>query len=680
MFAQTYQEENITPATLYADDLERSEDMKLRDKIAALVVKQAQAGLKYKENRVKEWNENINLYANVKSAEVGDGRFDYPLPVMSGFIDTSMSNIKDEPVLEFDHVSFADKKRAKKVTAAWQFYSSPSQMDWATVDLDVKKIAHFTGIGIYKTYFESDPEFKGYLEAVDPFDYIPEPLGVGDLWKHKCGFQDNIFRSKWELEAGKHYNEAQVKKLIAVCGDKDAKLNKMEHRAKLNRFMAMGLKYDAYVDYESGSNYRLTEGFTTYEGKLWYVFMDLQTGIWVRIEPLKEVFKSNKPMFVGWQTHRDAFNFLSKAPADDIRPIAYAMKRVFNEAMYNINKRNSGSRAYDPEIFEEPDLLQWRPDGLTPATVPAGKSISNGIYEFKTEDNTAITVNLINFLDNFVGQKTGITPSTQGQSQSDIKVGVYFGDLQRVAARFGLTNKYYAKAWHDLGYLFSWGLWEHMGEKLLVKVIGEDGNGWQEEITKDDAAPDFSVIVRGGSADLQADELKKKTKNDSLQNMANSPLYGRLLNPRLVVEESLRNGGWEEEAIKRFMDLNSLGDEDSLINAAQAIQDVLEGKEPRIYRKATLAFLSKIEDFLAGKEIELDKEVKMFAYFNKMQPIVARNMARRAKFGGPTMVLPGMFPQAQPQPGMDPMKPGGSPSDRSNDITRVLNANPNPTQ
>jgi len=662
---KTDQPNNAT--SLYADDAERSEELKTRDSIAALCVKQAQASLKYKERRVQDWNENINLYDGVKAKETADGRFDYPLPIMSGFIDTSMSNIKDEPIIEYDHVSFADKKRAKKVTAAWRFYSSPSQMDWATVDLDVKKIAHFTGVGIYKMFFESDPGFNGYLEAIDPFDYLPEPLGGGDLWKHNCGFQDNIFRSKYELENSKHYNAEQVKRLIAACASTDtSKLNKLEHRAKLNRFAAMGLKYDAVADYQGDNNYRLTEGFTTYQGKKWYVFMDLQTGIWVRIEPLKEVFKSNKPMFVGWQTHRDAFNFLSKAPADDIRPIAIGMRRIFNEAMYNINKRNSGSRAYDPEIFEEPELLQWRPDGLVPATVPAGKAISSGIYEFKTEDNTAITVNLMNFLDNFVGQKTGITPGTQGQSPNDIKVGVYFGDLQRVAARFGLTNKYYAKAWHDLGYLFAWGLWEHMPQELMVKVIGEEGVEW-EELLKEDTEPDFAIIVRGGSSELQADELKKKTKADSLGAMANSPLYGRLLNPRLVAEETLRNGGWDEETIKRFMDLNNLGDEDSLINAAQAIQDVLEGKEPRMYRKATLAFLSKIEDFLATQELDLDKEVKLFAYFNKMQPIVVRNMTRRAMNGGPTLVLPGMFPNNVPTPGMGaperptPPTPGGNP-------------------
>ena len=90
--------------------------------------------------------------------------------------------------------------------------------------------------------------------------------------------------------------------------------------------------------------------------------------------------------------------------------MADALGVLINQALDNIQKRNWGMRAYDKNIFDNPKMLEWRPDGLIPADSKDG-NISNGIYQIQTPDTGTLTLNLVEFFDGFIGQKTGITPS-----------------------------------------------------------------------------------------------------------------------------------------------------------------------------------------------------------------------------------------------------------------------------
>jgi len=620
------------------------------------------------------WLEIERTYNGEKDAYLPVGRSDYPLPTLSGYVDTLHSKIDDEPVIEYEHQTLADKKRAKKMTSAWRYYAGPEKANWAAEDRAGKKMAIMTGRAIYITYCESDPEFAHYFELIDSYDYVAEALAGGDISKHRCGFYDNIFRSKWELEGATHYDQEQVKKLVAACSDKDAKRNTLLHRQKINRLVSVGLSPESYSDYTGDSLYRLTQGFTTYEGKMYWIVMDMATGVWVKCDEIKEVFKSGRHPFVSWATHYDKFNFWSKSPAEDVMPVARAIRDLFDEGMYNVKKRNSGQRAYDPEVFDEPELLEWRPDGLVPANVMPGKSVSSGVYEFKTEDNTAIIVNLINFADNFTGQKTGITAGAQGQSDKDVKVGVYYGDLQQVADRIGLTNKYYVDMWRQAGDLFAWGIWEHFPSKLMIKVVGEHGVDW-EELKKEDTDPDFAVIPKSGKAELEANEFKKRQRIESLTSVLMDPRFAAFINPVMAIQQKLRAGEWDEEDIRALMDTSTIGDEDSLINASQAIENILEGIEPRIYRKASVAFLKKIKDFMDTQELDIKTERRFLEYFEVMAPIVAENMARKAALGGPqVMAPPGMQPGMQPSQPPVPGTPAGTAS-MSQDTTSMMQGN-----
>ena len=662
---------------------ERTEPETLRDNISSQAYQQLDAGLKHKQPRVEVWNKANDLYHNKKEPAMV-GRFNVPLPIVSGYVDTLHAKLDDSPYLEFQMMARADSRRTKKIGAAWAIDSSSSRANWKKKDRAARKIAIMTGRGNYKIFAENDPTYKHYLEVVDSYDLVTDPIGGSNLEDHRFVFQDNIFRSKDDLEGGKQYNKEQVKKLSLAMGNEGFAKNEVSFRNKLNKFFALGIDDNNLKDYDGVQLFRLTEGMTIWKGERWYILFEPTTKIWVRCEKMKDVFEARvtdwlkrmgvtRPPLLPWvsfATHEDPFVFWSKAPVEDIIPIAVSMKVIFNQALYNINKRNAGQRAYDPAIFKRPDLLEYRPDGLTPGNATdAGKNLSQGIYEFRTEDNTAITVNLMNFLDNFLGQKTGITASAQGAADKDAKVGVYYGDLQQVADRLGLYNKSYHEAWEQLGIRYIRDLWENFSEKILVRWIGGDGVQF-DELREEDIDPELVAIVKGGNIEAEQNALKQKQKTDTLTKISANPRLAALINPQWELEQSLRDGGYEEEDIRQATDLMTFGSQEELSVAEQAIQDIKEGKEPEFYYGATTAFMQKLVNFATKKRnyitfAQYDTIMK-FAYSHRQ--IATENMLRLAEFMQLKSIMartPGTEMVEGPR-GAVPNTPGGTASRSQN--------------
>lgn len=608
-------------------------DKSLADKLTAIACKMVRTCVNFRQPRLDEVEKNFTLYANKKEPAL-KGRFNVPIPIVGGFVDTLMAKIDDPPKIAFGQNDEADFKKAKKVTAAWDRESQSKVLKLARKDRNSKKYAALTGRAVLKYYADSFPDYAPHLEITDLYDFIFEPMGGSDLDNHLFCGQMNIFRSDFDLDEGVKngiYDPLQTRLLKTRILSNESKKNEDIYRNKQRRMREIGLDIDTH-NYIGENVFNLTELCLTYNGKRYYLFFDYTTATWVRAEELKTIFKSNLYPYISWATHEDEYNFLSKAPADDIRPIAESMKIVFNQALDNLQKRNWGQKAYDKDIFPNPEQLEWRPNGLITAETNDKRPIASGIYEFQTPDNTTITVNLMNYLDNFLGQKTGITPSAQGVTDKDAKVGIYFGDLQQTADRLGLYNKMYAEAWSDLGARYLWGLREHMREGMLVKLIGADGIEW-DELNKKDLNPtkEFEIIVKGGNAEEQIDEIKKKTKQESLSAIITNPLYARTLSPRWVVENVLRNGGWEDQDIKVALDLQNEGNQEILSEAAQAIQDILEGKAPGLNRQANAAFVQKIVDFATDNNVSMPVYTMLMQYAKAHLQIAMENTARKAR-------------------------------------------------
>jgi len=605
------------------------------------------AGLDYRHQREAAWKLAEDQYFN-KQVKSLKQRYNVPVPTVPGFVETLLSKIDDPPTLKYEEAEDADYKAVQKANAFREVESKKEDYDWDMLDLDGKKQAILYGRAIAKFFSQSKPEYKSNLELVDVYDFIADPIGGGNLEKHRFVMNDNLFKSKEDLKQGVEnlgYDASAVEKIINSTSQDKIVDNDNQYKSKQSRMMALGIDGITF-NYAGQALYKFVEAGTTWNGVRYYVLFNNELGVAVKCIPLKKVFKSNLWWFSSWATHRDTFNFWSKAPVDDIVPLAEMIRVLVNQELDNRQKKNWGQRAYDPDMFPNPAELQWRPDGLV--AVKSGstvtRSIEQGVYQFETPELNG-TINLVQYIDNVIGQKSGVTADTQGQSDED-KVGIYYGNLQQVADRLGLYNKSYKKFWQAIGRRYVWGLFEHLRSPMAVRIIGEEGAEW-DEIKRIEINPDWNIKVEGGNAELAADEIKKKRLQDIMAQLLPDELA--ILSPRWRAEQKLRAIGVEEDDIRMAFDIQNEGNREILAEASQLIQDCLAGKPYKLNRGANTAFIQKIIDYATDTDLPDQEYMKLMQIAEEHLPIAEENMARKAvQMMAQQGTMPG--PEALPAP------------------------------
>lgn len=628
------------------------------ERLIGIAPKQYDACVKYRQPKLDQILKAEELYYN-RTQKTLSGRFNIPLPIVSGFIDTLISKIDDEITINFDHTEEADKIKARKVAAAWKYDSAPTRGMWAIKDILVKKLAIFSGRGIYKIFSESDPVYKNHLEIVDLFDFIFEPSGGWNLENHLYCGQENIFRTKKQLKDGVAsglYDSEQVTRLFgAVTTDEYKRTNEM-YLNSLKRRAAAGL------DTSDANNYVGQELFAMVEfnmvdpvsGERYYLFFEPRAHVWIRCAKLEEI--TGKPekgdparyMFKSWATHYDAWNFLSKAPVDDIIPVAIALKTITNFMFDDMNKRLWGQRLFDPEMVTDPSQLEWdRPDKLVSIYVPNAKKLSDAVYEIPTGDKSSVTINLIDYFRGFIGNESAVNEQAKGNSDEKV-LGIAKINEGEMADRLGLYNKSYCQCDAELGQAYLAGLKMCMTEKMLVRMIGTEGTE-AAEITREDlnfsSMPD--IRISGGQSEARKNQQMQERKTAALEQAAT--LAPDTLNKKALTEAILMNGGWTPDEIAPMMDVSADGDEDQSVRASQAIQDAIAKKPLQLYQGATTRFIDKIIKFATDKQIDPRIKVVLMSYGLAHKEIVISNMARLAMIKNMTAQAAPVAPGA-PQP------------------------------
>lgn len=578
----------------------------LKNKLTKVACKQLATGTKFKQPRMREIQESLDLY-NGKVKPALRGRSNIPIPVMSGFIDTLRSEIDDPINITFKGQEDSDVRKARKVQAAFDFDTKDTKGDWNSHDLDQKTCAAFSGVGIAKVYCKKDP-YEARNDTVLWTDFITEPKGGAYLKNHKFHGQTNIPRTKAELKNNKYYDQTQVKKLISRTNDSDFQKNDEITQGKADLASSLGLDEESY-NYVGQPTFILTEWIMQWNGKLYYLFFDYTTGTWIRAELLKDIFSNNQSPFEAWQTHRFPSMFWTKAPADDVKPLCYSMHRLFNLAIDAKKKGIWGQRAYDPKVIPDPSQLEWRPDGLVEATTEEGQPISNGIFEFRSPSGEVSgTINLIEWIKGFGGRETGITPSSQGATEKDKKVGIYYGDLQMVANRMKLYNTSYKNFQSKIGSRYVSGLKDTITGKRMVRILGD--SGWQDvELVKDDLDIEFDIVPSSSREEAEQDQLKRKSKAEALFIIEKSPRLNANIGSQWSTEQILRNAGYSEDEIKIAMDVQSEGSRDSIVMAAEENQKIRDGEVPPANRQATTAHLQRHIDFSDKVAMEMEEDI-----------------------------------------------------------------------
>ena len=631
----------------------------LKEIISAQAVKEMDSDCKFKQPRMDDVKKNEDLYAN-KPEPALPGQFSIPLPIMGGFVDTLVSELNQPVRVTFGKTEMGDLQKAERATAGWEYDSSPTRGAWNIKDLRGKKLASMSGRAIYNIFAESEPVYKSYLRNVHHYNFYIDPRGGADIEAAQHLGELNLFKTEYDLKQGgmsQHYDKDQVTKLLNALTPELLKKGGDTYNNIANAFRSVGLNPEMMAA-PSGKMAAMVQHYTTYEGVRYYVLFEPITKIWVRIERLDKIFtrrKKPKWPYKSWATHDDPANFWSKAPADDVRPVAISMKEAFDQSFNELLQRIRGKRAVDPNYFPNRAELEDFTTRFVEAKVPAGKNLRDGFVEFTTPDNTAVTINIMQFLDSFLGQKTGVTPGSQGQAQED-KVGIYYGNIQQVARRMNLYSDFYKQCYAELGEAWLDGAQEHMKGKISVRILG--ANGYESaEITRTDIQfdTDPDINIQGGADDKTLNQELNTKKETALARAMQNPVILQQYNPKWIAEQNVIIAGWDPEEVKRALDTDTYGDQKVIAAAYAAISLIEEGEEPMKNRRANPAFLQTISDYLDDHP-ELDDATynKILDYWQMHVEIALQNEVRK-KMAAPAPGMPGapgMMPAGAAPAGM----------------------------
>lgn len=613
----------------------------IADAIALIAKKQLDTSRNFKQPRMLEILDNEDVY-NFKLRPALQGRLNVPFDgvVLSGFVDTWVAQNNRKVVMEFEDPQGANVKGAKKIRAAW--YRDEKKMRLKAKKLALKHLAAISGRGIAKYYAESDPKYCPYLQIIDHLDFHCEPNGGGYLNDHYFRWQENIFRSEEELVSGSEgdnpwYDPKQVESLKSAYSAPDFKRNADTFKNKSNRYMSLGLDMESNNYIGGGTLYNLVEGDTYYKNTLYHMIWDQNTGIWLRCVPLIEDFGSNLTPFLSFAAPKaDPFNFWNRGPADQIKPVAEAVRLNLNEILNNNRKRNWDMKAVDMNMFPDLRKLDWKQDGVVHANVPLNASIQQGIYRFETPELSG-ALNLNAYLNNLAGEKLGISAQTQGDAQED-KVGIYQGNEMQIGKRMRLSADAEEEFHEDLGIRFDWGLWDHAKESDMVRMISADGVGW-EKVTKDDMDPEYVVIVNTSEGDKVQNDQVMRVQLETLMSVEKDANQMALINLKAHLEEKYKLAGFSDEKIYRLLNTKSDSSDEKLSDAKKNIELILEGKDPGMYWGADTGYLQYISDWLLekGGDIKPEVKAKIEAYFEEHVPVSMKN-AEQEQFRQETML------------------------------------------
>ena len=577
------------------------------------------------------------------------GRSNFPFPVLAKYVDELQGRLDELPAFRIGPEGRNSKILvAQKIQAAIEKFKRPTLGDWARQDRMGRTFSIFSGYCAFDFYTEVD-ERKGFLgraRPIDHNDFVFDFLGGNDLEAHRGVGEFPIIRTEGDLnervEMGL-YDKRAVAKLLTSTSDTRVAANRTALLGRYARYKALGIDIEN-TDTKGSKVFALAQMQITLpnvppqfakKGNRFLITFDYQTKIPVRFEYLEDVYTAARGMYSIdlYQTHETPNSVMCKAPVDDIYAVAEGMRLKVNQLFDASTKELWGQTIADPNFFPDMSQLEWRrPDQIIVGRAYQGKPISDGIHKIESSFNYDGNVNFIKYLDGFLAGVVGINPNDV--SEETKRVGVMFGQLQKTAARLGVQNKSYAEMWSRGILRILFGMKDNMTEPMMVKLIGTKGAEWAELAREELEDPeDYEIIVEGSTVEAELNEAMKQSRQKALSAIEGNPDLMKEVSPRWLVEEILKTGRFEDEAVRRALDSKNYGSEESIARADLAIEQILKGKEPRKYQGADLAFVSYIYDYamrLGDDDQYTAKErVKILEYGESHMPIVIRNQAQK---------------------------------------------------
>lgn len=591
------------------------------DKISAQAIDEINQARTYKNGKVKYWQENEELYYNTKQ-ESDDNRANVSLGRMQEFVHTLLSKIDNPLVFNFTKTKPSQYARVELINALKRF--DAERGFWDLKDIVGKKQAIMYGRAIYAYHASSDNGYESNLENVDVYDFLIDPACGGiDLENAFYLGRWGVIKSVSDLKAGvkaKIYNKDAVGRLIEGGGNSN-EFNQEETNKQSRSYAQNTL---GQKEITNNNKFKLWEWFTTYEGERYYLLMD-NGGCWIRCEKLSDMFSNNLWPFWSWACFPDLTEFWTPSYCDYARELFIAQNISLNQMLDNAEAVNKPMRAIDVGAITDQSKLKYRKDGIIP--VKSGVDINRAYQTIVTPSiNTPIQV--FDILDRIQEKASGVTAGAKGMADEKGKVGIYEGNQQAEADRFGLLNKSYSFGYKRFARLYECGVKDHLIKKIAVEILGPNGVEVKQVSKRDiyKKADEFGLTVEASNAELLASKQNQQAKLQFLSSQIANPM----VNKKKVFEMSALASGLSEEEVRQLLDVSAYGNEKLMSEADRDIESLLLNEAIEPNEKANNAYKQRMVDYIREhKEDISDKQFGVLSnYIMSLEPIIFRNEAR----------------------------------------------------
>lgn len=596
----------------------------IRDKIVAQALNEIVFARRHKQGKIKNWQKNEDLYYG-KKVPVETSRANVDLSRMQEFVHTLLSKIDNPLIFKFVKRKDAQLKRVQRLNALRTF---DAQRDfWDIKDIAGKKQAVIYGRAIYSYFADSHEGYKAHLDNVDVYDFLIDPSGGGiDMERAKYMGAYDVSLDKSDLKAGVKngiYISTEVKEFLDAGGDADTATP--EETNKENRSYGQSVTSPKKEMGNTGK-FRFWRWCTTYDGVRYYLVMN-ENGKCIRIQELSELFESNMWPFWSWAAFIDLTEFWTPSYCDYVREIFMAQAVSVNQALDNSEQINKPMKVVDVDAIENLAELKYRKDGYI--KTKGGTDVQKAVKIIETPPiDTPLKV--FDLLERIQEKSSGLTAATKGIAEED-KVGIYEGNQENTADRFGLLNKSYSFGYQRFSKLYDCGVREHLTKKVAVDILGPEGIE-VEEVSRRDIYrknEEFGILVEDSNAEMALSESEKRTKLQWLE----AKLAAQQINIKKGVEMQAQIVGFKDEEARQLLDVSEFGDAEMMSEAERDIEALLDGKDVKPNRLANTAYKQRFVDYMMDHEEDIDEEqaVRLFQYIDSLDDIILMNTMRLAK-------------------------------------------------
>lgn len=611
-----------------------------RDKIVAQALNEMSFARRYKQGKIKNWQKNEALYYGNKETAV-ESRANVDLHRMQEFVHGWLSKLDAPLVFKYTKRKMAQLKRVARLNALRAIDAHTD--NWDIKDLAGKKQAAIYGRCVNSYYADSiDGEYCSHNDNVDVYDFLIDPAAGGlDIDKARYLGDYGVVLDKTELRQGVRagiYIKSVVDTLIDGSGN--AGEETQEETNKKARAYDTKTTASSKESETDGEKFKFWRWGTTYEGERYYLVLSETGACAIRVVKLLDLVSATREAprgpwwYWSWAPYPDLTEFWTPAPCDYVREIFMAQAVSINQMLDNAEEINKPQTAVDVDAIEDLSQLKYRRGGkihFKGAEYP-NFDVNRAIQQLRPP-SIKTPIDVFNILEDIQSKSSGVNAGTEGVEKVNGKVGIYKGNQENSADRFGLVNRGYAFGYKRLAMLYELGVRDNLNKRVAIDMIGPDGVEMEMVSRRDIFHKDdkFGVMVEASNAEEQTSELESERKSNFLMAAAtpNSP-FAAIQNPKKAYEIAAKVAGFDADTIKELLDTSEYGSAEILSEADRDIESLLDGKAIRPNKNANIAYKQRVVDYLNDHEEDISHQqfLRIANYLTALEPIIMANFVR----------------------------------------------------